>query len=109
MGKRGPKPTGPYGDKTKVLSTRITAPTRAALERAAAKSKRSLSSEIEYRLRRSFDEDQKIEEIFFSREIYAFVRLVAEAMNMAGLAALGFRPAKERRLPFPLWLGDPYA
>jgi hypothetical protein len=47
----GRKPRGEFQGKTAVLTTRITPETRAALERAAAKGKRSLSQEVEYGLR----------------------------------------------------------
>ncbi len=54
--KRGPgRPArGPYTDKRKTLTTRITADMRQALEDAAAKADRSLSQEIELRLEQSF-------------------------------------------------------
>jgi hypothetical protein len=47
----GRKPRGEFQGKSKVLTTRITPETRAALERAAAKGKRSLSQEVEHGLR----------------------------------------------------------
>jgi hypothetical protein len=47
----GRKPRGEFQGKSAVLTTRITPETRAALEHAAAKGKRSLSQEVEYGLR----------------------------------------------------------
>lgn len=52
--RRGPKPRGPFIDKGRTLTTRITKETRDQLERAARKSNRSLSQEIEFRLEQSF-------------------------------------------------------
>jgi TraY domain len=53
----GRKPRGQFRSKSAVLTTRITQQTRDALERAAAESKRSLSQEIEFRLRESLSPD----------------------------------------------------
>jgi hypothetical protein len=47
----GRKPRGEFQGKTAVLTTRITPETRAALERAAAKNKKSLSQQVEHGLR----------------------------------------------------------
>lgn len=52
--KRGPRPQGPYADKRKTLTTRITGEMRNRLETAANDSGRSLSQEIESRLEQSF-------------------------------------------------------
>jgi hypothetical protein len=49
----GPKPRGPFEDKRKTLTTRITEETRAMLEAGAAASGRSLSQEIELQLERA--------------------------------------------------------
>lgn len=50
----GPRSRGPYTDKRRTLSTRITDETRAKLDDASKASGRSLSQEIELRLERSF-------------------------------------------------------
>jgi TraY domain len=50
----GRPPRGEFKEKRAALMTRITTKTRAALERAAAKSGRSLSQEAEFRLDGSF-------------------------------------------------------
>jgi hypothetical protein len=81
MGKRGPKPKGEYSDKSRVLSTRIRADTRARLEAAAKATGRSLSQEIERRLRQSFDEDGTIERAFGSRRNYALMRLISSVIE----------------------------
>ena len=49
----GRKPRGDYSGKTDTFTTRITPDTRRALERAAAAKRRSLSQEVEHRLRLS--------------------------------------------------------
>ena len=55
--KPGPQPRGPYSDKRKTLSTRITVETRRQLDKAAKDSGRSLAQEVELRLDRSFQRD----------------------------------------------------
>ena len=59
--RRGPKPKGPFEDKRKTLTTRITEQMRIALEGAANDSGRSLSQEIELRLERSFEPGRSLE------------------------------------------------
>src|SRR5262245_48238431 len=51
----GRKPRGDYSGKTDTFTTRITPQTRRALEQAAATSRRSLSQEVEHRLRLSLN------------------------------------------------------
>ena len=53
-GRPGPRPRGPYADKRKTLTTRITTKTRERLDAAAKATDRSLSQEIEFRLEQSF-------------------------------------------------------
>lgn len=77
MGKRGPAPKGQYENKTSVLSTRITSELREALEASARQSGRSLSQEIEHRLRRSFKEDRKLVDRFGGRQMYAVFQTAA--------------------------------
>ena len=81
MARRGRKPKGEYVGKTKVFSTRLRADTKSALGRAAAKSGRSLSQEVEHRLRRSFDEDRDLFERFGGRENYALLRLIGSCLE----------------------------
>lgn len=58
-GRRGPRPRGPFADKRKTLTTRITNKTRENLDAAAKATDRSLSQEIEFRLERSFLRDEE--------------------------------------------------
>ncbi|GJE41858.1 hypothetical protein [Methylobacterium soli] len=81
MGKRGPIPKGEYVGQTAVLSTRITPDLRALLEAEVEKSGKTLSREIEHRLRRSFVEDDKISEAFGSRRNYALMRTISMVLE----------------------------
>jgi hypothetical protein len=81
MGQRGPAPKGEYENKSQVLSTRIRADTRKSLTDAATKSGRSLSQEIEHRLRRTFIEDDRMEDAFGNRRNYLLMRLIALALE----------------------------
>jgi hypothetical protein len=98
MGKRGPAPKGEYADKSQVLSTRIGRETRQALKAAAASKGRTISHEVEKRLRRSFEDDDKISEAFGSRRNYALMRMLAVSMELV------FRPDN----PDADWLEDPW-
>jgi hypothetical protein len=84
MGKRGPRPKGEHATKSRVLSTRIRADLRQALELAARKGRRSLSDEIAMRLRRSFDEDERIVEALGGPKNYAVLRMISCAMELQG-------------------------
>jgi hypothetical protein len=100
MGKRGPAPQGEYAGKSQVLSTRIRPDTRAALQEASKKSGRSLSQEIEHRLRRTFIEDKKeVADIWGSRQNLTIMRMVALAMQ------LQWNPFSNHT--FERWLDDP--
>jgi hypothetical protein len=86
ISKRGPspgrKPQGEFHGKTAMLTTRITPDTRAALERAAVKSDRSLSQEVEARLNLSLRKENTID----TRNIRALgeaVMLVARYIERA--------------------------
>jgi len=83
----GPAPKGEYVGKSAVLSTRITQDLRDALESAASTSERSLSQEIEYRLRRSFREDQRVADTFGSRQNYALLRILAGIFDQGPVPA----------------------
>jgi hypothetical protein len=83
MGKRGPAAKGEFGDKSAVLSTRISADLRAALESSVKKNGLTLSREIEHRLRRTFIEDEKIDEGFGSRRNRALMKMIAMMMQTA--------------------------
>ncbi len=82
MGK-GPRPKGEYAGKSSVFSTRIRPDLRKSLERAAKTSGRSLSQEVEHRLRRSFVEDDKIADAFGDRRTYRLMRLMSDAIYLS--------------------------
>ncbi len=81
MGKRGPAPKGEYPDKSKVLSTRIRPDLRAQLDAASKESGRSLSQEIEHRLRRTFIEDEKFMYMFGSKTNFFIMRAIDLAIQ----------------------------
>jgi uncharacterized protein (DUF1778 family) len=68
MGKRGPKATIEFKDKTAVMSTRIRQDTREMLQAAADRHGHSLSQEIERRLRAPATEDLEYATISISFE-----------------------------------------
>lgn len=80
MGKRGPSPRGEYEGRTAVFSTRITPETKQMLVKKSRESGRSLSQEIEHRLRRSLDEEKTIISIFGDRRNYAIMRLLSSVL-----------------------------
>jgi hypothetical protein len=82
--KLGRKPKGEYAGKTSVMSFRITPDTKADLIEAAAASGRSLSQETEHRLRRGFDEDEKIASLWGDAKTLAMMRLAAQAVLSLG-------------------------
>ncbi len=81
--KRGRKPQGEYSDKKAVLTTRITKELREKLERACKgpDHTRSLSQEVEHRLRMSFSAQRIAEQIFKDQETYGVALLIAETMK----------------------------
>ena len=84
MGKRGPRPKGEYGRhvrRTALFSTRIQPDTRARLFSAATASGRSLSQEMEHRLRRTFVEDDKVIEFYGNNETAAVVKLIGAVIQ----------------------------
>jgi hypothetical protein len=79
MGKRGPRPKGEYGGKigrTAVLSTRLQPDTRRRLVAATGTSGRSLSQELEHRLRRTFIEDDNAVEFYGCQSNAAILKLI---------------------------------
>jgi hypothetical protein len=89
----GRKPRGEFHGKAATLTTRITAWTREALDRAAEKNDRSLSQEVERRLRDSIRND-------LSRDRRPHVRALGEAFM---LMILGVERRTGRR-----WLDDAF-
>ena len=106
MSARGRRPKGEFKNKLATISTRVTSDTREALEGAAAKSGRSLSQEIEWRLRRSFDEERGIVDKLGGPESYAFLRLIAQSIDMTARQAGNI--ASRARGHSVTWLNDPY-
>jgi hypothetical protein len=83
-GRRGPPPKGEYGGKigrTAVLSTRLQPDARARLVAAKKTSGRSLSQELEHRLRRTFIEDDKAVEFYGTEQNAAVVRLIGATIQ----------------------------
>lgn len=72
----GPKPRGPFENKRRTLTTKITESTRRSLEEAAAGTDRSLSQEIEFRLERSLDQDRQKLQVFGSERNYRLLALL---------------------------------
>lgn len=81
---KGPAPRGEYVGKSSVFSTRIRPDLRQKLEQAAKKSGRSLSQEIEHRLRRTVVEDGKISEMFGDRRTFQLMQMMAMAIRFKG-------------------------
>ncbi len=84
MGRRGPQPKGEYGGKigrTAVLSTRLQPDTRKRLVAAAGTSGRSLSQELEHRIRRTFIEDDKAIEFYGSQSNAAILKLIGAVIQ----------------------------
>jgi hypothetical protein len=81
---KGPAPRGEYAGKSSVFSTRIRPDLRQKLEQAAKKSGRSLSQEIEHRLRRTVVEDEKISEMFGDRRTFLLMQMMAMAIRFKG-------------------------
>jgi hypothetical protein len=81
MARPGRRPKGEYPEKKRVFASRIREDTWEMLQRAAAKSGRSLSQEFEFRLRRSLDDDEKIESAFGDLKTFGLMKLAAQAVK----------------------------
>lgn len=79
--RRGPAPRGDYAGKAKTVNTRVTPELRDWLEKAANKFNRSLSQEIETRLRQTFLDEQKLADQFGSYRTALILRVVASVLN----------------------------
>jgi hypothetical protein len=97
--RRGPAPKGDYAGKAKTINTRATPDLRSWLEKAAKKSGRSLSQEIETRLRRTFREEEDLAKAFGSAEAARVFQAMALTLNMI----------RNPENPEADWLHDPYA
>lgn len=73
---RGRKPSGAYTGQTAVFSTRMTPALRKMIEKSAKKNRRSLTQEVEDRLRKSFETEKWIKETYGDPRTYAFLRLL---------------------------------
>jgi hypothetical protein len=83
MGKRGPKPKTDYAGESRVHSIRIRSDLHSLLRAAAAARGKTLSDEIQNRVRRTFIDDEKISEAFGSRQNFWILRVVASAIGRA--------------------------
>lgn len=87
VGQKRPRgrPRKPPGEaKTAGFSTRLDQGLRGDLQRAADRSGRSLSHEIQQRLRRSFDHERNIQDLlqaFGGPETYALLRMAAQMIK----------------------------
>jgi hypothetical protein len=95
---KGPAPRGEYAGKSSVFSTRIRPDLRRKLEQGAKQSGRSLSQEIEHRLRRSFVEDEKISDTFGDRRTFLIMKMIAMGIQHP-------RISQESEVS---WLDDPF-
>ena len=86
----GAKPRGPFKGKSATLTTRITPETRAELERSAQEQGRSLSQEVEFRLKAFVGQTRKP----------AHIRSLAKAVS---LLVTQIEQKTGRR-----WLNDPF-
>ena len=91
MAKRGRKPQGEYVGKSEVMGFRVTPDTKAALEKASRESGRSISQEIEHRLRRDLFQHG-------SADTYAVMRTISYAID----------ELRNIKNPKAHWLDDPY-
>ena len=97
--KRGPTPQGEYAGKSSVLSTRITADLRDWLEKASKRSGRTLSQEIENRLRETFREEKELTDRFGTYRTALVLQVVALVLNAM----------RNPENPNAEWLDDPHA
>jgi hypothetical protein len=97
--RRGPAPKGEYAGKAKTINTRATPELRDWLERAAKRSGRSLSQEIESRLRRTFREEEDLAKEFGNADAARVFQAIAVTLNMI----------RNPENPGADWLHDPYA
>jgi hypothetical protein len=97
--RRGPVPKGEYAGKAKTINTRATPELRDWLEKAAKKSGRSLSQEIETRLRRTFREEEDLAKQFGSADAARVFTAIAQILNMM----------RNPENPDADWLHDPLA
>jgi hypothetical protein len=89
------------------LKVRMKEPLRANLEEAARRRGVSMNAETVHRLERSFEQDQRIEDVFGNRDLFGLLRAVAAVMDAAGeVACIMFSRRNEASRG---WLDSPYA
>jgi hypothetical protein len=87
----GRKPKGEFAGKTATITTRVQPDTRDALEEAAQASGRSLSQEVEFRLKAGLRKPTQ-----------------AERRNQALGHAIGFMAEELEKVTGRIWLDDPF-
>jgi hypothetical protein len=92
MARRGRRPKGEYPEKKRVFASRMREETWEMLQLAAAKSGRSVSQEFEFRLRRSLDDDEKIESAFGDLKTFGLMKLAQTVKSMCELKNLKVHP-----------------
>ena len=107
MAKRGRPPKGNYAGNSAVLTIRMQPDLRQKLEAVAAGTGKSLSQEIQFRLKNSFADEQKQDDRFGGPKLHAVFRAMAEIAKEVGPTAYflkNMEPAEGNE-----WLADPYA
>jgi hypothetical protein len=89
------------------LTLRLKESLRSELERSAKERGASLNSEVVHRLERSFDQDQRLEDVFGSADLFGLLRAVGTAMDAAGKYA-GFMSTRSPEGARG-WIDHPYA
>jgi hypothetical protein len=74
----GRKPQGEFTGKTATFTSRITPELRLALEQEAAQNRRSLSQEVERRLRDSLEMPKRIQQDWYGPQNWALAKIVVE-------------------------------
>jgi hypothetical protein len=90
VGRRGPQPKGQYGgtnERTAVFTTRLRPESRKRLEEAAKASGRSLSQELEHRLRQAFGQDDSDLKLYGTKENAAIVNLIGATIQIVSKTA----------------------
>lgn len=82
MGKRGPAPKPQYQKKERPTGVRMRSELRVRLENAAAQNRVTLSREIETRLALSFEQTQKMYEMFGDQMTFCLMQQIASTVGM---------------------------
>ena len=83
MARRGRPPRGEHRDVRERVSVRMTTELKGRLEAEARKSDRSLTQEVESRLRDSFEKDDRVTREFAGdRETLGLLRLIGQAVRV---------------------------